>query len=77
MSRNCSHTRITGRWVQEEDWDTGQMRSVWEERQESAQVDIDLHRYKCSLCGEIGYYSGAARAYYEDGVRSNVAGLDR
>lgn len=32
---------------------------------ESACVDIDLHRYKCQLCGEVGYYSNRAREMYE------------
>ncbi len=39
--------------------------------------DLDTHRTKCSRCGEIGYYSGAARSYYEEGKRTpGVAGLE-
>lgn len=41
----------------------------------SLQKDIDLHRFRCTRCGEIGYYSGAARAYHEDGVKSDITGL--
>jgi hypothetical protein len=37
--------------------------------------DIDLHIYKCTQCGEIGYYSGAARDYYEKGIKSEVLRL--
>jgi len=29
----------------------------------SCNVDIDLHRYKCRKCGEIGYYSKAAKDF--------------
>lgn len=28
--------------------------------------DIDLHRYRCTQCGYVGYYSERARRYYED-----------
>lgn len=43
----------------------------------SAYEDIDLHRTKCTKCGHIVYYSGAARAYYEDGVRTpGIRGLE-
>ena len=39
--------------------------------------DIDLHRMKCRICGKIAYYSGAARAFYEDGVKSpGISGLE-
>lgn len=34
--------------------------------------DIDTHRMKCSQCGKIEYYSGAARAFYEDGVPNEI-----
>ncbi len=39
-------------------------------------VDIDTHRYKCTQCGKIMYYSGAARSYYEDGTKSGIRGLE-
>jgi hypothetical protein len=43
----------------------------------STMDDIDLHRMKCRLCGKIGYYSGAARAFYEDGIKSpGISGLE-
>ncbi len=36
--------------------------------------DIDLHRYKCTQCGEIGYYSGAAENYYTKGIKNPMLG---
>lgn len=43
--------------------------SHWEyNRTRDLTTDIDLHRFKCTRCGEIGYYSGAARQFYENGV---------
>ncbi len=39
---------------------------------ESACKDIDLHRYKCTLCGEVGYYSNSARMFYENGIPSSI-----
>jgi len=29
--------------------------------------DIDLHRFRCTQCGLVRYYSERARRYYEDG----------
>lgn len=51
----------------------------WEMLEQSTSYweDIDLHRYKCGLCGEVKYYSSAARAYYEDGVKCSIPGLDK
>ena len=72
----CTHSRGRYRQVETMDWD-GNMHheEVWETY--STQEDIDLHRFKCTQCGEIGYYSGAARKYYEQGVRSpGITGLE-
>jgi transposase len=33
-------------------------------------VDIDLHRYRCTRCGVVRYYSERARRFYEDGEGS-------
>ena len=73
----CSHTKTKGSWQQREDYDTGAFSDVWGEHKVSADYDLDLHRYKCGMCGRIGYYSGAARVYHEDGVKSNITGLDK
>jgi hypothetical protein len=56
--------------------DDGELVVDFEEEVEQTFVDIDLHRYKCTQCGEIGYYSGAARQYYEQGITTNIRGLD-
>ncbi|CAB3754066.1 hypothetical protein LMG29542_02237 [Paraburkholderia humisilvae] len=43
----------------------------------STMDDIDLRRMKYRLCGKVGYYSEAARAFYEDGIRSpGISGLE-
>ncbi len=34
---------------------------------EHTTVDIDVHRYKCTQCGAVMYYSGGAKQYYEQG----------
>lgn len=66
----CTHTRDTSRWVEDDDWypSHGGSTGHWEYDSVSTTVDIDLHRYKCTQCGEVMYYSGAAREYYETGV---------
>lgn len=55
----------TGEWTTESEWEDAPM------------VDIDLHRYKCTKCGNIGYYSSAAREYHEEGIKSSIKGLDK
>jgi hypothetical protein len=72
----CNHQRTTERWVETEDWYSGEMVGEWEYRTEITTVDIDLHRFKCTQCGEIMYYSGRARDYYEKGIKSEwIKGL--
>jgi hypothetical protein len=65
---SCNHQRRTEHWVEEEDWYHGGTTGYWEYNTEYTTVDIDLHRYKCTQCGLVMYYSGAAREYYETGV---------
>jgi hypothetical protein len=67
----CTHSKDTTRWVVDDDWredgsscHTGH----WQYDTVETFVDIDLHRYKCTQCGEVMYYSGTAREYYETGV---------
>lgn len=44
---------------------------------ESYYEDLDLHRYHCTKCKEVFYYSQAAKEYHQDGILSNVQGLDK
>jgi len=67
----CNHERTSSRWVGEDNWyDDGSSMHTgdWVYDTVSTTVDIDLHRYKCTQCGEVMYYSGAAREYYETGI---------
>ena len=66
---SCKHYSRTQHWIDGafNDW-TGEYDSGhWEWEEKSTTVDIDLHRYKCTMCGEIMYYSGRAKEYYEEG----------
>jgi hypothetical protein len=78
-STTCDHLlHLPDRWVETyNDW-TGEMDGEWEyHRTRDLREDLDLHRIKCSRCGHIDYYSGAARRFYEDGVRTpGVTGLE-
>lgn len=71
----CTHERDTSRYITDTDWD-GEDCSYWEYGSVSTCVDIDTHRYKCTQCNEVFYYSGAAKAYHEDGVKSEIKGLN-
>ena len=58
------------------DW-SGEWCDDWRQVEHSTQEDIDLHRFRCTQCGEVGYYSGAARAFYERGEERPDLGLTR
>lgn len=74
----CNHTRDTSRWVETEDWYTGEMVGEWEYSSENTYEDIDLHRYKCTQCGAIMYYSGRAKEHFEEGKKFPwITGLDK
>lgn len=75
---SCNHTTERSHWVETEDWYHGGTTGEWVYTTERTVVDIDLHRYKCTQCGEIMYYSGRARDYYEKGIESPwVKGLHK
>lgn len=67
----CTHSKprrwIDASYVDDEGYQ--HISGEWEDG-DSLFVDIGLHRYKCTGCGEVGYYSSRARAYFEDGVGS-------
>lgn len=76
-SKPCPHTIEHSEWVTREDYWTGDQYSEWEHKIVSTQKDIDLHRFQCTQCGEIGYYSGAARRFYEEGIPTpGIRGLE-
>lgn len=74
---NCDHYETSSYYAESvNDW-TGETEGEWKTEERSLMVDIDLHRYQCSRCKLIGYYSGAAKAYYEHGKRTpGVQGLE-
>ena len=65
---NCAHGYTIQRYVEKyDDW-YGETTHEWEDHHVSYLKDIDLHRYTCTKCNQIFYYSGAAKEYYETGV---------
>jgi hypothetical protein len=79
--KECSHTReVSGHWEDYCDDFTGESDDMWiDGYEESTTVDIDLHRYKCTQCNKVMYYSFRAKEYYEDGKteHSGILGFDR
>jgi hypothetical protein len=76
---NCTHSAEKSFWVDEivNDWGDTEP-GHWEYETRYTTVDIDLHRYKCTQCGEIMYYSGRARQYHEEGKKFDwITGLDK
>ena len=73
----CTHTRETSHWVTR-DYFGEEIDGEWKYDSVSTTVDLDLHRYQCTQCKEIFYYSGRARDYYEKGIKSEwIKGLDK
>lgn len=74
---SCTHQRRTERWVTQ-DYFGEEIDGEWQYDTVSTTVDLDLHRYKCTMCNEVFYYSGRARDYYEKGIKSDwITGLDK
>jgi hypothetical protein len=76
---SCNHQRSRSYWVDEfvNDWGDTEP-GHWEYKTEYTTVDIDLHRYKCTMCNEVMYYSGRAKQYYEEGTKFDwIKGLDK
>jgi hypothetical protein len=79
----CKHHRmVSGYWEDnwQENWATGEEYndSIWHpDHFEDTFVDLDLHRMKCTQCGAIKYYSGAAHDYYEKGIPSSYIKIDK
>ena len=76
---SCNHTRESKRWVETDGWyEDNSATGEWVYETVYTTVDIDLHRYKCTQCSEIMYYSGRAREYYEEGKKFDwIRGLDK
>lgn len=76
----CSHSyRQAGRWTTVENTWSGEKESKYLEGETVyTHVDIDLHRFKCTQCDEVMYYSGRAREHFEEGtVFPYIKGLDK
>lgn len=60
---NCTHQDKRQVWIPEsgERGDYEYEDGHWESVTENYYVDIDTHRYKCTKCGEVFWYSQAAK----------------
>ena len=83
----CTHERhVEGRWVENPFYDAeeddlggyGGESHDWDASHNIPTTrDLDLHRYQCTQCNEIMYYSYAAKEFYEKGITCNVMGLEK
>jgi hypothetical protein len=67
----CTHTQTRFTCV---DCDTGEMDYTSVEYHTTE--DIDVHRYKCTQCDKVYYYSGRAKNHFENGTSYEIAGLN-
>lgn len=63
---SCTHKRWKYWPDQLNDW-TGEMEPV-EATEELTYEDISIGSFRCTQCGEVGYYTGQWKRYFEDGV---------
>lgn len=69
----CNHQKSSYKDVyQYDDWDTGLPVYERELVVQSTCEDISTHCWRCTQCGKIGYYSQAARDFYEDDVKNEI-----
>lgn len=63
---SCTHR--TGRWVwcEPDGWEHEEPYQAWDEQW--TYEDLDVGRFRCTQCGEIGYYTGRWKDYYEKGI---------
>ncbi len=69
----CKHSKyVQGEWIPGGMDDEGdyQMGHWTEGYTQPTTRDIDLHRYRCTQCGEVIYYSQAARNWFVNGIPS-------
>lgn len=74
---NCSHQKNKSEWIPgyiDEDWGH-EVSGRWEYTTEYTCEDVDLHRFRCTQCKKMFYYSSAARNYHENGVKTEIPGL--
>lgn len=72
----CDHNEWVYPPPAENSW-TGEMEDQ-EPYKRSVQDDISVGAFKCRRCGEIGYYTGLWKSYYEYGVEcSGSKGVSR
>ena len=75
----CTHKRETSEWIPEFENDWGDIEpGHWHYSEKLTYEDIDLHRFRCTQCGEVFYYSGRAREHFEQGKKFDwITGLDK
>lgn len=73
---NCTHQRTRSRWVTA-DYFGEETNGHYEYETEYTTEDLDTHRYRCTQCKKVMYYSARAEDYYERGIKSHVQGLDK
>ena len=64
----CNHLIDRSRYVEVEHPITGEIEVEWDERKEYTFVDMDVGRFKCTQCGEVQYYTGSWKKFFEEGV---------
>lgn len=62
----CTHRQPL--WVPDliDDW-SGEVVEPGHYESESTTEDLDVGRFRCTQCGEIMYYTGSWKAYWEEG----------
>lgn len=72
----CDHLESRYEEIKWVDWG-GEEQVDGEWKQYPSVEDVDLHRYRCTKCGQVFYYSSRARQHFEEGVSfPGIQGLE-
>lgn len=64
----CTHRVERPEWVESEHPITGDVEGAWQTGVQYTTRDIGIGAYQCTACGEVMYYTGLWRQFYECGI---------
>lgn len=72
----CTHEIVTQKYEEVFDYyGESTNEHEWVTTRTSTCEDIDLHRFHCTQCKQVMYYSARAADFYERGIKSEILGL--
>lgn len=71
----CAHSKdVRSLQIVSHNWD-GEAEYEYMTETVNTYEDVDLHRYQCTQCKKMFYYSERARQFFEQGIENETYGL--